>query len=104
MVLEAKVFDQFISRWTVRRTLRKHSYNAERKSESLQQNMNGSIAALREVNGKVTLMYLLNEREEGETTAGKMTMGAQQSNDVATTIATALADLFQNGKSGTQGY
>lgn len=51
--------------------------------------MNGSIASLREVNAKVNLMYLLNE-VEGETTAGKITMGARQSNGVATAIATAF--------------
>lgn len=35
--------------------------------------------------------------EVGETTAGKIAIGAQHSNDATTTMATALADLFQNG-------
>ena len=47
--------------------------------------------------GNVIFTYLLNEGEEGETTVGKIAIGTQHSNDAATTIATALVDLFQNG-------
>lgn len=43
------------------------------------------------------LRYRLNIGEEGEATAAKIAIGAQQRNDAATTIATVLADLFQSG-------
>ena len=76
--------------------MRRHAYKAKRKSDSRQQNIIGSTIALRELKTEVTLLYRQNEVEEGGKTAGKITIGAQHFNNAITTIATVLADLFQN--------
>ena len=73
------------------RVLRRHVYKPERKSDNLQQKMKGSMAALREVKASVSLMWHLKFVQVDSTTAGRITIGAQHSSDVATTIVIAFA-------------